>query len=132
MGDSALSDVRLCALDRAWARTDGALVLRGADRLGAPGRLPAQRAAQLAHEAVPVHVDDLADERGTMAVHAPEAARAERADAVAEERDLHEGIAVPAEREHGLNVFRGGHRNPSIDPVPKIGRRTHGRAHQRR
>jgi hypothetical protein len=93
------------------------------------GRLAVQRAAQLADEAVAVHVDDLADQRGTMAVHAPKAAGAEGAYAVAEERDLHEGIAVAAEREHGLNVFRDGHRVPSIDPVPKIGRRSHGRAH---
>jgi hypothetical protein len=107
-------------------------VLRRADRLAAAGRLPAQRTAELADEAVAVHVDDLADERGTMAVHAPEAAGAEGADAVAEETDLHEGIAVPAEREHGLNVFRDGHRDPSIDPVPKIGRRIDGRAHERR
>jgi hypothetical protein len=83
-----------------------------------------QRAAQLAHQPLAVHVDDFADERGTMAVHAPEAAGAQGADAVAEERDLHEGIAVSAEREHGLNLFRGGHRDPSIDPVPKIGRWT--------
>jgi pSer/pThr/pTyr-binding forkhead associated (FHA) protein len=80
-----------------------------------------QGPAELADQALAVHVDDLADERGTMAVHAAEAAGAQRAYAVAEERDLHEGIAVPAEREHGLSVFRGGHRDPSIDPVPKIG-----------
>jgi hypothetical protein len=95
---------RCAPLDRAGARLDSALVLRGADRHGAPGRLAVQRAAQLADEAFAVHVHELADERGTMAVHAPEAAGAEGADAVAEERDLHEGIAVSAEREHGFEA----------------------------
>jgi hypothetical protein len=60
-------------------------MLRRAHGLGAAGRLPVQRSAQIAHEAVAVHVHDLADERSTMAVHAPEAKSAEGADAVAEE-----------------------------------------------
>jgi hypothetical protein len=89
-------------LGDAWARSYGALVLRGAHGVGASGRLAVQRAAQLADEPLVVDVDDLADERGTMAVDAPETAGAERAHALAEERDLHEGIAVAAEREHGF------------------------------
>jgi hypothetical protein len=44
--------------------------------------------------------------------------------AVAEERDLHEGIPVAGEGEHGLKPVRHGHPGPSIDPVPKIGRRS--------
>jgi hypothetical protein len=77
-------------------------MLRRAHRLGARGRLAVPRPTQLAHEAVVVDVDRLADERGTMAVHATEAMGAESAHAVAEKRDLHERIAVPAEREqHG-------------------------------
>jgi hypothetical protein len=60
-------------------------MLRRAHGLGAPGRLPVQWAAQVAHEAVAVHVHGLADERSTMAVHAPEAKSAEGAYAVAEE-----------------------------------------------
>ena len=44
--------------------------------------------------------------------------------AVAEERDLHQGIPVAGEGEHGLKPVRRGHPGPSIDPVPKIGRRT--------
>jgi hypothetical protein len=43
---------------------------------------------------------------------------------VAEERDLHEGIPVAGEGEHGLKPVRHGHPGPSIDPVPKIGRRS--------
>ena len=43
------------------------------------------RAAQVAHEAIAVHVHGLADERSTMAVHAPEAKSAEGAYAVAEQ-----------------------------------------------
>ena len=60
-----------------------------------------------------------------MAVHASEATGAESAHAMAEERDLHERIAVSAESEqHGLELFRGGHRDPSIDALPNIPRRT--------
>jgi hypothetical protein len=44
--------------------------------------------------------------------------------AVAEERDLHQGIPVAGEGEHGLKPVRHGHPGPSIDPVPKIGRRS--------
>jgi hypothetical protein len=44
--------------------------------------------------------------------------------AVAEEGDLHEGIPVAGEGEHGLKPVRHGHPGPSIDPVPKIGRRS--------
>jgi FHA domain-containing protein len=44
--------------------------------------------------------------------------------ALAEERDLHEGIPVAGEGEHGLKPVRHGHPGPSIDPVPKIGRRS--------
>jgi hypothetical protein len=83
-----------------------------------------QRTAQLADEPLAVHVDDLADERGTMAVDAAEAPGAERAHALAEERDLHEGTSMAGEREHGLSVIRAGHGDPSIDPVPKIGGRS--------
>ena len=55
-----------------------------------------------------------------MAVHTVVAASAQRAYAVAEERDLHQGIPVAGERRHGLKPFRHGHPDPSIDPVPKI------------
>jgi hypothetical protein len=65
------------------------------------------RAAQVADEAFAVHVDDLADERSTMAVHAPEAMSAESAHAVAKERDLHERVAVTADREHGFEHGSG-------------------------
>ena len=44
--------------------------------------------------------------------------------AVAEERDLHQGIPVAGEGEHGLQPVRHGHLEPFIDPVPKIGRRS--------
>jgi hypothetical protein len=60
-------------------------MLRRANRLAARGRLPVQRPAQLADEPLAVHVNDLADERATMAVHAALAAGAESAHAVAEE-----------------------------------------------
>jgi hypothetical protein len=64
-------------------------MLRRAHRLGALRRLAIPRATQLAHEAVVVDVDRLADERSTMAMHASETTGAEGAHAVAEERDLH-------------------------------------------
>jgi len=44
--------------------------------------------------------------------------------AVAEERDLHQGIPVAGKGEHGFKPVRHGHPGPSIDPVPKIGRRS--------
>jgi hypothetical protein len=69
-------------------------------------------------------VDDLADEGSTMAMHAVVAVSGERAHAVAEERDLHQGVAVAGQGEHGLKPFRRGDPYPSIDPVPKIGRRS--------
>jgi hypothetical protein len=69
-------------------------------------------------------VDDLADQRSTMAVDTAMAARPESAYAVAEERDLHQRIPVAGEGEHGLKPVRRGHPGPSIDPVPKIGRRS--------
>ena len=59
-----------------------------------------------------------------MAVHAAVAASAQRTHAVAEERDLQQGIAVAGQGEHGLKPFRRGDLDPSIDPVPKIGRRS--------
>jgi FHA domain len=100
-------------------------MLRRAHRLRALRRLPVPRATQLAHRAVVVDVYCLADERGTMAVHASEAMGAESAHAVAEERDLHQRVAVSAEsEEHDLTLFRDGDRDPSIDPLPKIPRRT--------
>jgi hypothetical protein len=55
-------------------------------------------------------------------MHAVAAAGTQRAYAVAEERDLHQGTPVAGEGEHGLKPFRHGHPDPSIDPVPKIGR----------
>jgi hypothetical protein len=55
-------------------------------------------------------------------MHAVVATSAQRSYAVAEERDLHEWISVAGERGHGLKPFRHGHPDPSIDPVPKIGR----------
>jgi hypothetical protein len=69
-------------------------------------------------------VDDLADEGSTMAVHAVVAVSGERTHAVAEERDLHQGVAVAGQGEHDLKPFRRGDPDPSIDPVPKIGRRS--------
>jgi hypothetical protein len=57
-----------------------------------------------------------------MAVHTIVAAGFQRAHAVAEERDLQQGSPVAGEREHRLKPFRHGHSDPSIDPVPKIGR----------
>ena len=66
------------------------------------------------------HMNDLADQRSTMAMHTVVAASTQRAYAVAEERDLHQGIPVAGERRHGLKPFRHGHPDPSIDPVPKI------------
>ena len=59
-----------------------------------------------------------------MAVDTPVATGAERTHAVAEERDLHYGVAVAGQGEHGLKPFRRGDPYPSIDPVPKIGRRS--------
>jgi hypothetical protein len=47
-----------------------------------------QGPAELADQALAVEMDDLADERCTMAVHAAVAAGAECTYAVAEERDL--------------------------------------------
>jgi hypothetical protein len=61
-------------------------------------------------------------------MHAAVAAGAQCPYAVAEERDLHQGIPVAGEGEHGLKPVRHGHPEPSIDPVPKIGRR---RMHER-
>jgi hypothetical protein len=55
-------------------------------------------------------------------MHAAMAPGAQCPYAVAEERDLHEGIPVAGEGEHGLKPVRHGHPDPSIDPVPKIGR----------
>ena len=57
-------------------------------------------------------------------MHAAVAPGAQCPYAVAEERDLHEGIPVAGEGEHGLKPVRHGHPGPSIDPVPKIGRRS--------
>ena len=57
-------------------------------------------------------------------MHAVVAPSAECAYAVAEERDLHQGIPVAGEGEHGLKPVRHGQSDPSIDPVPKIGRRS--------
>jgi hypothetical protein len=59
-----------------------------------------------------------------MTVQTPMATGPQSPYAVAEERDLHEGIPVAGEREHGLTPVRHGHAYPSIDPVPKIGRRS--------
>ena len=55
---------------------------------------------------------------------APLAAGAQCPYAVAEERDLHKGIPMAGEREHGFEPVRHGHPEPFIDPVPKIGRRS--------
>ena len=85
-----------------------------------------QRATELADEPFAVHVHNLAHQGGTMAVHAAEAAGAECSDAVTEERDLHKGVPVAGQREHGLRWIRYGHRETSIDPVPKIGSGPHG------
>jgi FHA domain len=57
-------------------------------------------------------------------MHAAVAAGAQCPYAVAEERDLHQGIPMAGEGEHGLRPVRHGHPRPSIDPVPKIGRRS--------
>jgi len=75
-------------------------------------------AAEVAHEPFAIEVHDLADQGGTMAVHAVVAAGAERAHAVPEEGDLYEGVAVPGEREHGVCSVRHEESVPSIDPVP--------------
>ena len=63
---------------------------------------------------------DFADQRGTMAMHAAVATGAQGTHAVAEERDLQQGVAVAGQGEHGLKPFRRGDPYPSIDPVPKI------------
>jgi FHA domain len=80
-----------------------------------------QRPAQFADQPLAVNVNDLTDERGTMAVNATVAAGAERTHAVAEKRDLHQGTPVADQSEHGLNLIRLGHAQTSIDPIPKIG-----------
>jgi hypothetical protein len=69
-------------------------------------------------------MDDFADQGGTIAVNAPVTEGDERLYALSEERDLHQRVAVPSQGQHGLNRVRRGHAEPSIDPVPKIGRRT--------
>ena len=79
-------------------------------------------AARLADESIAVHVDDLADERGTMAVNAAVASGAEGAYAVAEERDLHQGFHCGGSARAWFDVIRVGHLETTIDPVPKIGK----------
>jgi hypothetical protein len=83
-----------------------------------------ERPAQLADEPLAVKVYDFADQRGTMAVHTAVATGAQGSHAVAEERYLHQGVPVAGQGEHGLKPFRHGQSDPSIDPVPKIGRRS--------
>jgi hypothetical protein len=82
-----------------------------------------QRAAQLAHQAAVVHVYDLTDQGSTMAVHTAVATGAQGTHAVAKERDLQQGVAVAGQGEHRVEAFRREDPDPSIDPVPKIGRR---------
>jgi hypothetical protein len=69
-------------------------------------------------------MDNLADQRGTMAVDASVATSAERPHTLPKQGDFEERVALAGEREHGLSSVRHGHVNPSIDPVPNIGRRT--------
>jgi hypothetical protein len=65
--------------------------------------------AELAHEALPVEVDVLADERRAMAVPAAVPAGDHRADAVPKERDLARTPRVMTEG-HGLKAVRHGDR----------------------
>jgi FHA domain-containing protein len=83
-----------------------------------------ERPAELADEPLSIKVYDFADQRGTMAVHTAVAAGAQGTNAVAEERYLHQGVPVASEGQHGFRAIRHGQSDPSIDPVPKIGRRS--------
>ena len=59
-----------------------------------------------------------------MAMHTAVATSAQRTHTVAQEGDLQQWVAVAGESEHGLKPIRHGDPDPSIDPVPKIGRRS--------